>query len=351
MVFDKRQTNIAKGVALLLLLWHHLFYNSPEYYEKFVSLFSIKGIPAECYVAVFCKVCVSIFLFLSGYGLFKSYTQRKILCNTNNMIKRDISFVKNHLLKMMSSYWIIYVIFLLVGLLINSTILNEYNGNVIYAIIDFFGLAYLFGTPTINATWWFMSVIIIFYLVSPFMIRLLKWSPEITLLLSIALIFCPYFIDLKQLNVWLSSFVLGMYFANNDGFYFLDKRFDQQYKKFLFSLFFIILLAFIRNKILDDKVTIDFLFGLSIIIFSYFFISKIPIVNIILEELGKYSGLIFMFHTFIYSFYFRDFIYWFKYSIVIYIVMVVLCYIIARLLSWLMKVTRYNRLIDKLIKI
>ena len=69
LVFDKRQTNIAKGVAVLLLLWHHLFYNKPEYYERFTSIFVYQGVPIECRIATFCKVCVAIFLVLSGFGL------------------------------------------------------------------------------------------------------------------------------------------------------------------------------------------------------------------------------------------------------------------------------------------
>ena len=73
MLFDKRQTNIAKGLAVLFLLWHHLFFNSPDNYSLFYSMFSIKGIPAESFFADFCKVCVAVFLVLSGYGLHKSW--------------------------------------------------------------------------------------------------------------------------------------------------------------------------------------------------------------------------------------------------------------------------------------
>lgn len=73
--FDRKQTNISKGVAVLLLLWHHLFFNSETKYDQFTSLFSFHGVPIECLLADFCKVCVAIFLFLSGYGLYKSYCQ------------------------------------------------------------------------------------------------------------------------------------------------------------------------------------------------------------------------------------------------------------------------------------
>lgn len=49
--FDKRQTNIAKGVAVLLLLWHHLFYNNPKNYGKFISVLNINNVPVESVIA------------------------------------------------------------------------------------------------------------------------------------------------------------------------------------------------------------------------------------------------------------------------------------------------------------
>ena len=57
MEFDKKQTNIAKGIALCMLLWHHLFYNNPEYHNLFTSLYIITtgNIPVESFIADFCQ--------------------------------------------------------------------------------------------------------------------------------------------------------------------------------------------------------------------------------------------------------------------------------------------------------
>ena len=59
--FTNQYTNISKGIALLLLLFHYLGLN-PE-----LHLFSTSGIANV--IAEQCKVCVAIFLILSGYGL------------------------------------------------------------------------------------------------------------------------------------------------------------------------------------------------------------------------------------------------------------------------------------------
>jgi peptidoglycan/LPS O-acetylase OafA/YrhL len=352
--FDKRQTNIAKGVALLLLLWHHLFYNSPEYYNKFTSLFYFKGVPVECFLADFCKVCVAIFLFLSGYGLYKSY-QSYLRSNTLTKdkygIKRDIIFVKNHLIKMMSSYWFIFIIFVPMGLFFGRSFITYYGFNPVYYLADFFGVCYLLFnySGTMNVTWWFMSIIIIYYVFFPLLCRIMNWSKEILLLSVLFLLFLP-FPDFRQLKLWLCPFVFGMYMSSYNGFNRINNKINTKSKSLIFCLLSICLTAYVRDSS-GYRTTLDSIFGFFIILFSYLIISAVPILNRILEELGKYSGQIFMFHTFIFSYYFSGFIYFFKYSILIFIVMTVVCYLVARLLTWLMKITKYNKLMRKLIAI
>lgn len=352
-IFDKRQTNIAKGIALLMLLWHHLFFNSPEYYDRFVSMFSIKGIPVESFLAVFCKVCVAIFLFLSGYGLFKSYDSyiNKV---ERSKIKpsylNDFIFIKNHLIKLMSEYWFIYVIFVLMGFLFNRNPIAVYKGNFLYCIIDFFGLANIFKTPTMNATWWFMSLIILLYILYPLLHRILKWSPEILLLTSYFLLisyFLPTFADVR---IFLFPFVFGMYISCKNLFVEVQKQINSVRKLFIVSLLSLIITLWLKAMIFMNSAEIDGFLSLSILLVSFFIISRIPFIRILLESIGKYSGAIFMFHTFIFEYYFKDFIYSSKYSILIFLVMTVVCYIVAILISYIKKVIHFDKLVNKLIK-
>ena len=199
LVFDKRQTNIAKGVAVLLLLWHHLFYDDPEKYGTFISLFTFDGtpgVPIECLIARFCKVCVAVFLLLSGFGMLKnweSYRKRVFSSGQNRLsVKYQLVFVKNHLLKLMFGYWFIYVIFVPMGIFFGRPFWEIYEHNVLYGIIDVLGLANLFGTPTMNATWWFMSVIILFYILFLVLMKISEWSSEVLICLSIGLMLIPH---------------------------------------------------------------------------------------------------------------------------------------------------------------
>lgn len=143
MIFDKRQTFIAKGMATLMLLWHHLFGSYSIFLDKVISLLSFKGIPVECIIASFCKICVAIFVLLSGYGLYKSYNKKSndsTVLSKKQKIIGDITFVKNHLIKIMFDFWLVYIIFVIMGIFFNHDAFEIYRGNFLYFLIDFFWL-------------------------------------------------------------------------------------------------------------------------------------------------------------------------------------------------------------------
>ena len=341
MIFDKRQTNIAKGVAVLLLLWHHLFFNSPDNNSLFYSLFSIKGIPAESFFADFCKVCVSVFLVLSGYGLHKSwesYCARIIRGGNNRLnIKDQFLFVKRHLLKLMFGFWFVYIVFVPLSIWFGTPFWEVYQNNPGYGVLDFLGVAFLFGTPSINATWWFMSPIIVYYFIFPLLEKLLDYCGELLLAGAAVVLFVPVFYRIPgQISIWLFSFVLGMYLSKNNLLEKLYMKIDTYPKKMMTVACALIVTAIIRMNNSD----FDALFAVSIILLSYFIPSHVPILNVILEHLGKQSGAIFMFHTFIFSLYFKDFIFWFKYPPIIFLVLTVICYVIAVGLEYLKKLIR-----------
>lgn len=93
MAFDKRQTNISKGIAILMLLFRHLFLVENQ---QIATIFTVRGIPIEIYINDLSMGCVAIFLFLSGYGLhcsFKSYTSG-IKHQRENARSKNFKFVK-----------------------------------------------------------------------------------------------------------------------------------------------------------------------------------------------------------------------------------------------------------------
>lgn len=351
MTFDKRQTNIAKGVAVLLLLWHHLFYNDPKNYGKFISILKIDNVPIECVIAGSCKVCVAIFLLLSGYGLYRSYQNfcNETIGNNRIAVKKDFKFVWNHWIKMMSGYWFIYIIFVPMGMFFGRSFLTYYGLNPIYYLTEFLGLTYLFFeyNAIFNATWWFMSVIIVLYIIFPLLHKLLTWQSEITLSLSILFMFVniPF---LHDINYWFAPFVFGMYISKHNLFSKILTLCDTLLKRISLSILLIVVSLYIRIAFLKNAVYFDAFFAFAIILFSYMVLSNIPKLSKSFEILGKHSANIFMFHTFIYSYYFKSIIYTPKYSLLIYILMVLVCLFISLGLEYLKKITCYNKLFLKL---
>ena len=61
-----------------------------------------------------------------------------------------------------------------------------------------------------------------------------------------------------------------------------------------------------------------------------------------LAFLGKHSMNIFLFHTFIYYFWFREYIYFTRMPIIIYLILLIVCIVISVMLEWVKKYTIYR---------
>ena len=346
--YDHRQTNIAKGVALLMLLWHHLFYNNPDTFNRFISLWVVNGTayntPIESYLADFCKVCVAVFLLLSGFGLFKSYRswQRNLNC-PQMTLKEDAQFVWHHLSKLFLDYWYIYIIFVPLGLIFNKPLNLVYEENLLYGIVDFLGLSHIFVTPTMNATWWFMGIIIVYYLLFPVLMKIVNYSAELFIALCILFHFSTFLPEFQHVRTYLLPFAVGMYLAKYNWLERIKNAHTSVAKSAILCIV-LILGAIIVRYYNGHKTTYDAFFAFAVILFSYLLLSRVPLISTILQELGKYSGSIFMFHTFLYSYYFQKIVFSPRYSIVIFVLFTLACYIIAKLLEYTKDSVKYRKL-------
>ena len=203
-------TMLLKGVALLLLLAHHLFYQGIGYND--VHLYGSHYLVKE--IGIISKLCVAIFVFLSGYGL---------TVNAEKSLTSLKTFYVHRFVKLMANYWFIWLIFVPIGVFVfNRTFQDVYGDHVfIKFILDFCGLISTFGTLGYNATWWFYSLIIILYLLFPFIYKLAKEKPILLLTLSLILYFIPVYaiIGFRWHTI---AFVMGviscLYIKNNPYF-------------------------------------------------------------------------------------------------------------------------------------
>jgi surface polysaccharide O-acyltransferase-like enzyme len=225
-------TNAVKGIAILLLLFHHLFFQNKGLYIDYY----FSNIPIVQIIGSICKVCVALFVLLSGYGLTKSW---------NHKMPKLPSFYLKHCTKLFLNYWFWWIVFVPIGFIWFGYTWTGVYGNdftALRGIIDGIGLAAACHTPTINPTWWFYSCILILYLIFPLIYHLAKnkwWA--IAMVVMSALFFRMNFVKfLSPVQGYLLVFVCGVIFAQHNLFDWLNK---QRWNNTIMAILFVIVFA------------------------------------------------------------------------------------------------------------
>lgn len=195
-----------KGVALLLLLWHHLFYMGGTQYTEW----HVAGIPVIQQTGLAAKVCVALFVLLSGYGLAVQATHKPMGYGM---------FLRKRLKKLFINYWVMWLLFVPIGFLFFGWTLQGIYGNhaVVKLLVNFLGLQYVFGYFGLNPTWWFYSLIILLYLLFPLLYRLAasrRGALGLWVFSGIYMV-APLVPDVAALKVYLVCFITGVVWARH----------------------------------------------------------------------------------------------------------------------------------------
>lgn len=352
----KKDSSAIKGLAIILMLFHHL-YCTADRFEGFEINFVPFSQTFVVNVAFLFKVCVSIFAFITGYGLLKSIS--KVQFNRKNLVKWNTA----RLIKTMSGFWFIYVIAFIVTMIINQFPYKTYfektpYAGIFYTINDFLGLANLFKTPTLNGTWWYMSAAIIFILLVPLVYAASKkvgYLPIIMLIFALPRLLKTGYPGGTNTYTFILPVIFGMMFADYDLFNKIEKILPKN-KVISYIISFVLFggiigIGYIIMLKYDRTVAWELNYGvipLAFICFFRFCIIRIPGLNKILEFLGNHSMTIFLTHTFIRQYYLRDFVYSFKHFMLIFAVLLVLSVALALVLDFIKKLCKYDLLINKI---
>lgn len=104
-----------KGVAIMLMALLHLF-NRTENVDLCINSVFLFGVPLTSQLAKFAEICVPLYLFLSGYGLYILY-----LKNSNiKPLKR--------IFKLYLNFWTVFVIFIPIGCILKPA---QYPGGLL----------------------------------------------------------------------------------------------------------------------------------------------------------------------------------------------------------------------------
>ena len=362
MKFTKEHTMQMKGIAIIILLFHHCFLNAQRWatvpYEKLATTkgwgyYPISFAPFSShtiqYLASFSKICVAMFVFMTGYGMWISYESQKKKTTMSN-------YIKKRMVTLMTGFLIIFVVTEILAIPTGRFI--EVYGHdfrsVVYMIIDALGLAKLLGTPLFCLTWWYMSLAIVLIMIFPFVHSIMEKYQWIVVVASIIVPRACGFGQSTDLFRYLLAYTLGMYFAQHDLLARIKEKFMEQNVagKLLSMIVSLIGLAVIikcrQNAWIGWKY-LDFWDGFAamyVIVISYIYILNGKWIVKGLGFLGKHSMNIFLIHSFYRDVFFHEFTYSFYYAWLDYIVLMAISLVTSIVLEWFKKLIRYEKFID-----
>lgn len=362
MKFTKEHTMQMKGIAIIILLFHHCFLNAQRWatvpYEKLATTkgwgyYPISFAPFSShtiqYLASFSKICVAMFVFMTGYGMWVSYESQKKKTTMSN-------YIKKRMVTLMTGFLIIFVVTEVLAIPTGRFI--EVYGHdfrsVVYMIIDALGLAKLLGTPLFCLTWWYMSLAIVLIMIFPFVHSIMEKYQWVVVVASIIVPRACGFGQSTDLFRYLLAYTLGMYFAQHDLLARIKEKFMEQNVagKLLSLIVSLIGLAVIikcrQNAWIGWKY-LDFWDGFAamyVIVISYIYILNGKWIVKGLGFLGKHSMNIFLIHSFYRDVFFHEFTYSFYYAWLDYIVLMAISLVTSMVLEWFKKLIRYEKFID-----
>lgn len=296
-------TNAVKGIAIIAMLLHHLFYSNPEY-GVFVHEIGLVG-----------KICVAMFLFLSGYGLTVQFSKVQIT-NKFNWGGDTLQFEYKRFVKFYLNYWVIFLIFVPLGIFVFERGLEiPYGDEVNIPLMLFKDFMGINSFKSYNITWWFNRLIISLYVLFPLLYLITRNKFMGILLLLVSYRYPNYF-----------QFICGIMVATHINAINRSLSTINIYFVSTISIIGTIILCVMRQMSTIPYAKGLFLDGYIAIFVSLSLVSISRLTNYqykVLPYLGKHSMNMYMVHTFIFEYFFKDFIYGFKYPIFIFLALLV----------------------------
>lgn len=358
-LLNKKTTMALHGVAILMMIYHHLFISgnvfcvseSKSIFDIFNSFNFTNAPSAQLAFAYFCKICVAIFAFTSGYAIYLQLSKRCVHDNETDNTKEMISYCSHRFLSFYKKYLIAFLFFIGCEYFLGNP--NGFDFSLTNYVLNLLGFR-----ATFNGTWWYVSVYYVMIISSPFIYLLLNKlkNRDYLFLLGLFIIsFLAAFVSgntmtfLKLISkfvqnyfmIYLIIFAEGMFCAKTG---LIDKIGSKL--NLLTAVALLIVTYFLRTMLIRDPS--DPLFDLILII--PFIISFAKIISYmdgatsLFSFFGKYSAYMWYAHAYFYAYLFFTLLFKNNLSLIIYI-QVVLYSLVSGIIF-----AQIENLIGKLIK-
>lgn len=340
--FSKNDTQYIKGIAIILMVIHHLFsFEDRISNVDYISLFSIFNKRIEIIIGEYGKICVSIFLFLAGYGMFY-------------LLKRGTGcfrIVKKRLIKLLVNYWIIFALFVPIRFLFfdNSFNLLEFIRNLLAL------------SSSYNGEWWFLSMYIVVVLLFATMYtvidklnnhkKLNKLIFIVFIILSISFIifFRHNRIIIKgmiMLICYEGAYIEGYLIAKYNCFSILNEKIrlknaPEKMLNLISIVLTIIIIEIFYNS--DLLILLAFMLVTPIFIYNTYRLIKNSNINNTLIIFGNNSTNIWLIHTFFCYYYLQKVMFYPKFSLLIFFFVFSLSLVVSVMLNKLVinRISKY----------
>lgn len=325
----KQESIIIKGVVILFMIYGHLFLYPEWSGVMYDSIFQIKNISLECLLTR-ATGPVGFYLLLGGYGMYYIYQNK----GNRNQLPRIRNLYVN--------FWIVLFFYVLLGHIVKPDV---YPGSIKTLIYNATGYI-----TSYNAEWWFLLpyslVILSSYWVFKFVDRI---NPLLAICGCFVGLFATSFIisrfGLQYLYTYhlrynlflyfhlLWEFVIGAMLLKMDFFRKAKLKIQRYLSKNIYVVCALILLVALRCLFDTSAVQIFYIIAFIALFLS---ISRWAFVDKCLMILGNNSMNMWFIHTIFCYYLCKDFIYGFRYPIIIFIVTTLLslaCAIIVGKLS------------------
>ncbi len=342
--FNQRATAMIKGVAIVMMLFHH-FFTFKEWWPEGINYPFLGSV---CHIlSPSTRLCVGIYAFITGYTYYY---------NSNKTIKYSIRKITDLLI----NYWGVFILFSVIAV---TTV------NYRYSLIDYLLELIALKQPTMIFCWYvyFYFVVMMFFpLVSKIMSKRNIIFDILFSLLFVPLVF-RLLIKITDLNLidffwWVPCVLCGYLIAKYDIYQKLEHKFEKYIKNKSLRIILEVLLGtcallgrYLAPKIMfginvrpilhafvDMEITIDFLYS-AIIVFCIANLWKVVSdtkVCVVIEQLGKESLLMWFIHCIFFGNIrdiFKPVLYLPRISVLVLVWGVALCYFTALLLDKVLK--------------
>ncbi|MBQ1488740.1 MAG: acyltransferase family protein, partial [Lachnospiraceae bacterium] len=168
--FPKQSSDMAKGIAILFMLFYHLF-SVPT--DNAIMQVNYSPLSEDVFltIAKFGNICVPVFIFLTSYGI-----SRKIFAKDDMTLKEAYNgtWKRAGMLLLRFLFMFAFVNLIWFRCFNYALCYGEGKQGVLAFITDALGLSHFFGTPSLNMTWWYMSVAYTLVFIVPVLAYLCK---------------------------------------------------------------------------------------------------------------------------------------------------------------------------------